>query len=781
MPKCKVCGRELRDPASIARGAGPECSGQHGKTARRQAGQPGKGREQVKGQGIGTTKQEAGMLGSPLKKTETMAPIELVALGHIWPCRWQPRQVFEGEALWQLAQSVRDNGLINPVIVFKVWDEYEKGLHFELVAGERRTRALVALALAKLFPKGSKPEESQHEWVQRLAIVGLAGLDQAERAALMADPQPLAPARIEPNDELEHLHLLAVLENLERADLSPLEEARGYQGLQAAYGWSQRELAARLGKSQGYVAQRLALLTLAPAAVEALNTRVIGLTEARAIAAAPQAVQPALTEWAKSAMSKDTSPATARQVETRARQVAAFVEPARWEPTGNPDAYYTPQMRNRLAVLRHAVTAWQKTPSRAESILALADTTDYHNNVLNMAPKTIVSGGFYIYQNILKVLGYADTHNEAWERYASDEITCETCVFKDIELQTDGHVEGYCPHWQGKQLMTCDKHLGAAEPQIIPLEGYSQRRGLSELGAPVVDEPEPHMTDAAEYVRYLTQMVEQAQQKDAQRQAQAQTRHLDAIKAFQEWQAGLSVASVEHCHGQFCSKCAFYAPLYTAEGLPGCQWAKTPLTDKFSNTTIRPPVFGMWVDREGHCLPRCEMFAYAELPRFNAALTGTRIPDHDLVVAWLRELGKAGGSYDGLHIHGILTWLHYGRKPGQPQDWDKLIRFVKRMWQETWNDGEALLLIELARQEGQLRQSYHLCVVINILNPNTGAQEGWVACTFPPSQPYRSSESWPAGYPKPWEAPQPKPQVTPKTLVEVFAEQEANHDLVTEG
>ena len=132
----------------------------------------------------------------------------------------QPRQEFDKEALESLAESIRQNGLLQPVTVRRTQDG-----SYELVAGERRLRAC-RMAGVKLIP----------------CIV--SGCDARQSA------------------------ILALLENLQRRDLGVFEEAEGLRRLVEEWGVTQEEAAARLGKSQSSIANKLRLLrrsgTLSP-------------------------------------------------------------------------------------------------------------------------------------------------------------------------------------------------------------------------------------------------------------------------------------------------------------------------------------------------------------------------------------------------------------------------------------------------------------------------------------------------------------------------------------
>jgi ParB family chromosome partitioning protein len=142
------------------------------------------------------------------------------------PGKFQPRKHFDEEALAQLAQSIREKGLLQPILVRAVGKDGAGKDAYEILAGERRWRAA---QLAKL-----------HD-------VPVVLRDFADRDALE----------------------IALIENLQRRDLSPIEEAQGYARLRDEFGATQQELAEALGKSRSHVANTLRLLEL-PAKIRAL-------------------------------------------------------------------------------------------------------------------------------------------------------------------------------------------------------------------------------------------------------------------------------------------------------------------------------------------------------------------------------------------------------------------------------------------------------------------------------------------------------------------------------
>nr|WP_221269923.1 ParB/RepB/Spo0J family partition protein [Deinococcus budaensis] len=166
------------------------------------------------------------------------AQVQTVRVDRIVQAAYQPRQVFEPEALAELAQSIREKGVLQPLLV------RPRGENFEIVAGERRWRA------------------SQ-----------LAGLGEV-------------PALIRDLGDREALEI-AIIENLQREDLGPLEEARAYQAL-LDQGLNQEGVAQAVGKGRSTVSNALRLLSLPGDALRALETGEISAGHARAVLAQPE-------------------------------------------------------------------------------------------------------------------------------------------------------------------------------------------------------------------------------------------------------------------------------------------------------------------------------------------------------------------------------------------------------------------------------------------------------------------------------------------------------------
>lgn len=162
---------------------------------------------------------------------------QMIAVDQIRPSRHQVRARFDAEPLGELADSIRKHGVLQPILVRRHVDG------FELIAGERRWRAA------------------------RLA--GLAAIPAVVRTETDADEQLV----------------LGLIENLQRADLGPIEEARGLQRLTEEFSLTHEEAAQRIGKNRVSVTQSLRLLSACPAVQSAVSAGAITAGHARALLA----------------------------------------------------------------------------------------------------------------------------------------------------------------------------------------------------------------------------------------------------------------------------------------------------------------------------------------------------------------------------------------------------------------------------------------------------------------------------------------------------------------
>ena len=160
--------------------------------------------------------------------------MERVALDRIRPCSFQPRKKFSDEALRELADSIKEQGIVQPLIV------RERNGFFELIAGERRWRASQLLGLAEV------------------------------------------PVIVRQADDRAVLEL-ALIENLQRENLNAIEEAQGYSQLIEQFQLKQEEVATKVGKSRAVVANALRLLKLIPDIQNAIRDGQLSVGHAKVI------------------------------------------------------------------------------------------------------------------------------------------------------------------------------------------------------------------------------------------------------------------------------------------------------------------------------------------------------------------------------------------------------------------------------------------------------------------------------------------------------------------
>ena len=169
---------------------------------------------------------------------------EFISTALIVPNEWQPRREFEPGALQSLSDSIKEHGVVQPVIVRKKDD------HYELIAGERRLRA-----------------------------AELAGLTEI-------------PALVREYTDQETAEI-ALIENLQREDLNPLEEGMAYQRMIDEYKFTQEKMASLIGKSRSYVTNMIRLLDLCDEVKELIFAKKLTAGQARPLLGLPSGAEQA--------------------------------------------------------------------------------------------------------------------------------------------------------------------------------------------------------------------------------------------------------------------------------------------------------------------------------------------------------------------------------------------------------------------------------------------------------------------------------------------------------
>jgi ParB family chromosome partitioning protein len=166
-------------------------------------------------------------LSSLIGETKQEKNINKLPIGNLIGSKFQPRKIFDEENLQDLANSIKERGIIQPIIVRKSGDHNSK---YEIIAGERR-------------------------WVA------------AQKAGLHEVPVVITNA-----DDLKSLEF-AIVENVQRHDLTAIEEARGYQRLIEDFSYDQEKVAKFIGKSRSHVANFLRLLNLPAEVLKLIETK----------------------------------------------------------------------------------------------------------------------------------------------------------------------------------------------------------------------------------------------------------------------------------------------------------------------------------------------------------------------------------------------------------------------------------------------------------------------------------------------------------------------------
>ena len=205
----------------------------------------------------------------------------------------QPRKVFDDAALGQLAESIAQHGIIQPLTVRKLNSGY-----YQIIAGERRWRA-----------------------------ARLAGLSEVPVIVIEADDRKAAE--------------LAMIENLQREDLNPIEEAAGFRTLISQYHMTQEEAASRVGKSRSAVTNALRLLELEAAVQKLVQEGTLSAGHARALVVLPAALQ------VRAADAIVAGGLSVRQTEALVKRLSAGEKPEKEKPADQVD--YTAEAQKDLS------------------------------------------------------------------------------------------------------------------------------------------------------------------------------------------------------------------------------------------------------------------------------------------------------------------------------------------------------------------------------------------------------------------------------------------------
>ena len=237
------------------------------------------------GKGLGA------LLGDDVMKTESSGSLS-VPISQVESYSGQPRKHFDEESLQELADSITEHGIIQPLTVRKLSSGY-----YQIIAGERRWRA-----------------------------ARLAGLQEVPVIVMEADDRKAAE--------------LTMIENLQREDLNPMEEAAGFQSLIETYHMTQEEAAQRVGKSRSAVTNALRLLGLSPSVRKLVEENKLTAGHARALVP----LSPSLQESAANAII--AGGLSVRQTEALVKRLSAEKKEVKKPQTDGVD--YLAEAQNEL-------------------------------------------------------------------------------------------------------------------------------------------------------------------------------------------------------------------------------------------------------------------------------------------------------------------------------------------------------------------------------------------------------------------------------------------------
>ena len=242
----------------------------------------------------GLGKGLAALLGDNVMENSEEKSSLYLPISQVESCAGQPRKQFDPDALADLADSIREHGIIQPLTVRKLQSGY-----YQIIAGERRWRA-----------------------------ARMAGLDQVPAIVIEANDRKAME--------------LAMIENLQREDLNPIEEAEGYRQLMEQYNLTQEETAQRVGKSRSVVANALRLLNLCPPVRAMVEDGRLSNGHARTILP----LSPALQEKAADAILK--SDLSVRQTELLVKKLTAEEKEKPAVTTGGLEVNYAEEAAKAL-------------------------------------------------------------------------------------------------------------------------------------------------------------------------------------------------------------------------------------------------------------------------------------------------------------------------------------------------------------------------------------------------------------------------------------------------
>jgi len=648
-----------------------------------------------------------------------MDTMQIIELGceRVHPGKFQPRdrERITDESVAELAASVKRLGFLNPLIGAP--RQGDGPIEVDLVAGERRWR-----------------------------VAKLLGINM--------------PVRLVRGTE-EDLYELSIVDNLEREDLTAMEQAQALQRLQELHGDTQRALAKRLHKSQAWVQQRLALLEAAPAVRELVNTRVFSLAHARALSGLPEAVQETAAVHLEEEQNRGVA-LTSRQVENVGRQVRQFLDPSRFE--GVEGEMMVPEERNGRIAIRHLLqTLSEEELGKAVRRLLREKPGSEGRKLLGkkrLRNDQEVQAVAWLLQRPDKWSGFWHT-GTWWTAEVAEAMgrMCGNCIFAGEEAPpVSEYWQSPCARWanpESPDIVTCHRCILPTDVVAIPMRPRWQ---WSQDECEVMEAGERYVEDVETCRRlWAAKAAEEAQRQQA-RQEQQETARENRLQSFRraceeadrdpdaDVDCPLDTA---HFQAQWCDRCAF--------GAAGeCAFVTHPSEDRkpslytLVQIELEEDNDGKKAKRATRVVPRCELFRFAVAPVVTptgwVAFPPGRRERQRSAMRWLRVLvgkNERGYTYYTAGLWSALRWLPYDRPREEHYNLGRLVKYLLNTWDDEWDDGRIATLLTCAASESEALGKMGNRRPVRIYNPQTLEEEEWLAVQWDVVGRPRQPHWWP--------------------------------------
>lgn len=646
--------------------------------------------------------------------------ITQIQIAHIQAGKYQPRQnAITDESVAELATDIRKYGIRTPLLV----SPNNMPSTYDLISGHRRIHA-----------------------------ARLAGLDTV-------------PCIIQSELSEYEKHRTALVENIQRDDMAPLDEATALSALadlheqETNHRPSQRELAALVGKTQGWVQQRLALINASPELRKSLADGEIGISEARKLTTLTAPMQTAVVTHVTNPKSK----LTPVQVRNLTDRVAKFCDPARF--TDVESQVTKSELRNALIGIRHLLSTLPADTLKHALDRLLAGSEDDQTLLGRSTFKHAMDAGPTLSLLLAAQTGTLDKWNQYqgqngwWTPKLAHKLgrTCESCIFaghatpKNATNETPW-MDLQCDRWAGKNGSTCKNCIIAGDfpaisiisMMIAPAEERGIKVGKFEHGSNY--RSNCYVTSVADYAALVEGMFEQEQQRKAAADDHEKNGYRRRLEQFRQVCEDALVNShtldMGHAQCQWCGHCAL------GGGISGeCELIHQPIKTQWGPDTRRPELCVL-IHIDGDvatiAVPRCEMFRYAHKP-YIFETTNYSFPtarkERETFLNILITICRAGhnGYTDG--IWSVLRWLPFKRENNSHYDPDAMMSYLLKNWDE-YTDAGIAALMQIANSEAraQMRRANDR---ITLLNPETGETEQWIAVDWAEFQAGEPGYNWP--------------------------------------